>query len=145
MAARGAHYYQDKTGEPPERLPSLASLEPVEEIEKDLLKEMQRIDRIAAAPGGTESIVAAIADEFHTSAQEVRALTQTYSLRLAEVVMTLALAEESRQSLQSLIQEVEQTRSWPEVARDHGIPVAILMRRLRAAERTARKLVEGSR
>lgn len=138
-------YHQDKTEEPPERLPSLASLEPAEEIEKDLLKEMQKIDRIAAAPGGREGIVTAIADEFHTSAQEVRALAQTYSLRPAEVAMALALAEESRQSPQSLIREVEQTRSWPEVARDHGIAVATLMRRLRAVERTARKLVEGSR
>jgi hypothetical protein len=59
--------------------------------------------------------------------------------------MALALAEESGQSPQSLIQEVAQIRSWPEVVRDHGIAVATLMRRLRAVERTARKLAEGSR
>jgi predicted Zn-dependent protease len=60
-------YYQGRAGETLERLPSLTSLEPVAEIEKDLLKEMRRIDGIAAVPGGTEAIITALAEEFPCS------------------------------------------------------------------------------
>jgi predicted Zn-dependent protease len=137
-------HYQDSAGEPAEKLPSLASLVPVAEGEKDLLTAMQKIDRIAAAAGGTECIVTAIADEFHTSAQEVRALVRTYGLRPAEVALVLALSEESRQSPERLVQEVERTRSWPEVAKEHGTALATLLRRLRAVDRTAHTLVTDS-
>jgi predicted Zn-dependent protease len=138
-------YYQGQGGEPLERLPSLTSLEPVEEIEKDLLKEMQRIDRIAAAPGGTEAILTALADEFHITAHEVRELAQSFSLKPGEVAVVLALSKETGASAQRLVTEVKQTRSWPEVAKDYGASLATLMRRLRIVERTARKLVEDSR
>ncbi len=136
-------YYQGKAGEILEQLPSLTSLEPVEEIEKDFLKEMQRIDRIAAAPGGTEVIVTALAEEFHITAQEVRELARSFSLKPGEVAVVLALSKETGASSQRLVTEVEQTRSWPEVARDYGVSLATLTRRLRTVERTARKLVEG--
>ena len=53
-------YYHENLAEPPAKLPSLADLEPVEDIEKDLITQMGRLDRIAASPGGREFIAAAI-------------------------------------------------------------------------------------
>jgi predicted Zn-dependent protease len=138
-------YYRADLAETPAKLPALAALEPVEDIEKDLLKQMGRLDRLAAAHGGGELIAAAIAEEFHTTLQNVRELAHSLSLRLGEVAIVLALADESKKSLRDLVAEVAQRRSWPEVARDNGIPLATLMRRLRSVERTARKLGEKSR
>jgi hypothetical protein len=54
-------------------------------------------------------------------------------------------ADESKKSPRDLVAEVAQRRSWPEVARDNGISLATLMRRLRAVERTARELGEKLR
>ncbi len=59
--------------------------------------------------------------------------------------MVLTLSKETGARAQRLVTEVEQTRSWPEVAKDYGVPLATLMRQLRTVERTTRKLVEDSR
>lgn len=138
-------YYQEDLAEPPVKLPSLADLEPVEDIEKDLITQMGRLDRIAASPGGGEPLAVAIAEEFHTTRQEVLELARSFSLRPGEVACAFALATESGKALQSLIAEVERTRSWPEVARDNAIALATLLRRLRAVERTARQSAERAR
>lgn len=136
-------YYQEDLVETPEKLPSLESLEPVEEIEKDLIKEMRGIDRIATSPGGRKLIAAAIAEEFHTTSERVLDVARSFSLNAGGTALVLALAEESGGSLESLVVAVEERRSWPEVARDYGVPLARLMRRLRAVERTTRKLAES--
>ena len=120
----------------------MAALEPVEEIEKDLLKQMARLDRLAAAPGGAEILISALAEEFQTTAHEVSALTQPFSLRPGEVAVVLALTAETGKSAQNLLAELQEAQSWPEVARDNGVSLATLMRRLRAVERIARQLME---
>jgi predicted Zn-dependent protease len=137
-------YYREDLAEAPTKLPALADLEPVEDIEKDLLKQMNRLDRLAAVRGGEELIIAAIAEEFHTTLQNVREIARAFSLRPGEVAIILALADESKKSPRDLVAEVAQRRSWPEVARDNGISLATLMRRLRAVERTARQSAEKS-
>ena len=106
---------------------------------------MQRIDRIAAVSGGPEVIITVFAEEFRLTAKEVRELVRSFFLKPGEVAVVLALSKETGGNSQRLVTEVERTRSWPEVARDYGVSLATLMRRLWAVERTARELVENSR
>ncbi|MCS6927044.1 MAG: M48 family metallopeptidase [Candidatus Binatia bacterium] len=143
--AEALTYYRADLALPPVKLPALAALEPVEDIEKDLLKQMARLDRLAAIPGGAELLAAAIAEEFRITLYDVQELARSFSLRPGEVAIVLALADESHKSPRELVAEVAQRHSWPEVARENGVPLATVMRRLRAVERTARKSVHAGR
>lgn len=143
--AEALAYYRADLAHPIAKLPALAALEPVEDIERDLLTQMVRLDRLAATPGGAEPLAAAIAEEFGITLQDVQEIARSFSLRPGEVALALALADESHKSLRAVVAEVGQRHSWPEVARENGVSLATVLRRLRAVERTVRQFARTGR
>jgi hypothetical protein len=134
------HYRPDLT-ETPEKLPSLVSLQPTDEDEKDLILQMGTLDRMAAtSPGGEKIVASATAQVFGLAVHEVEEKTHIFSLRPGELALALALSEVSKESLPSLIDTVDQTHSWPAVARNYGIVVTSLTLRLQTVTETAQTL-----
>ena len=133
--------YMQTTGvKTPEKLPSLASLEPVDETESALIQAMGTLDQFAAvSPTGREAIIAAVAEELQLTPQAVEAPAPSFALRPGESAFVFTLAAASGESVENLVAAVEQTRSWLVVATDLGIPLTELLPRMQTIVESAQR------
>lgn len=134
------HYSQTGSGAIPEPLPSLASLEPADETEAAVTQAMGTLDRLAVlSTDGRESITETLAKEFGLTPQVVENAARSFTLRPGELAFVFTLAAASGEPLERLAVAVEQTGSWPEIARNHGVSLTDLIPRLRAVEASAQR------
>jgi hypothetical protein len=124
-------YYQPNPAEKVEKLPPLASLEPLDEEEKALLQAMGTLDRIAmSTPEGKVQLITILTQESRLPAQTVEEAARDSALRPGELAYALVLAQQSETDVRTLVTLAEQTRSWSEVAHRRAVAPSVLTQRL---------------